>query len=669
MAKNYRHPHWEIEVIDNSIYTPQIVSNLPLFRPIFWLRAAQGPVGVPVWVEDYTDAVAKYGEATFSNSTKFFSLPALYLRNIFEKQGAFMVRVANADATYGSLVLCLQVKKVKVPQWQVDENGQYMRDPDSAELLPEDDGHGGQVSEDGVELKWTVRPLNTALDRPETITSLKPVSYGAGDQAYTVYPILAAKAKYVGSYANDIGLKFYVADEGLDTDLANNVGSIPYTFGIVKKTYGQDTVSPVPNSLGQRTSNFVCKQKAVDNRFSKRVSFEDMIEQYYGSADFDVHLYSENIETIGALVQEYEQDDPTLTDPYLVNLTEPYNMNAVPMRHVVFSTDPDAVNLTDSRILYLADGKDGDISDETVETLTRQYLKDDIYPELFDQARYPFTHIIDTGVSLATKKAYIQFLGKHDAHKCILATQDCTTGRFNTKDEDISMGQALQAELVLQPESVAYGTGCCRAEVYLQAAYLADNTVYNGIVPTTLDIARKKTEYMSTTVMRRAPAGSTDANIDLFKPESWVYSLSTPDQKELAWSGGLNYFQHSGMHEIFWPALHSVYAEDTSVLSSAAFVDAVVITKHLAREAWSKFSGMEFTFSEISASATSYLSSLLAKTFSNSPYTYTVEFQQSEEEKNIGYISHAIINLTAPAQQRVWKIDIVCNRDGYSPEE
>ena len=53
----------------------------------------------------------------------------------------------------------------------------------------------------------------------------------------------------------------------------------------------------------------------------------------------------------------------------------------------------------------------------------------------------------------------------------------------------------------------------------------------------------------------------------------------------------------------------------------------------------------------------------------NGTYGSSVEFTQSEEEAKIGYISHAIITLVGHPQQRVWKIDIECNRSGYSNSE
>lgn len=58
MAKVYTYPHWETQVIDNSIYTALDTEVLPLFRPIFFMRAQQGPVQVPVYVHGSNEATA-----------------------------------------------------------------------------------------------------------------------------------------------------------------------------------------------------------------------------------------------------------------------------------------------------------------------------------------------------------------------------------------------------------------------------------------------------------------------------------------------------------------------------------------------------------------------------------------------------------------------------------
>lgn len=327
------------------------------------------------------------------------------------------------------------------------------------------------------------------------------------------------------------------------------------------------------------------------------------------------------------------------------------------------SGDDDTIALNDSRIVYMQGGEDGALDDAAVETLTRQYLKDLVYPEILDQPRYPFTHIVDTGVSIQTKYAFIDFLGEHDAFKVILSTQDANLGRFNTKAEDLSTGSALYARCLLQPESIIKGTECCRAEIFQQAGYLA-NSSYAGIIPSTLDVMVKKSLYQSTGSITGTPTGLPRSEITVFK--EWNWTPCDADHKQRSWDNGLNYFQHYDMTGIHWPAMRSVYRYDTSVLSSSNFTDAVVYTKHIARTNWSKFAGVEMEFSMLKKQAESAVSGDLTYML-NGFYNNTVTFSQSDEEAKIGYISHCTIQLWGNPQQRVWKIDIECYRNGYDP--
>lgn len=659
MAKVYTYPHWETSVIDNSIYTPLYDEILPLFRPIFFMKAQQGPAGVPVWVSGTNNFRKIFGEGTLDSSTEYYSRESIYLSSLFARQGAFVVRMTDSTAKKGSIVLELQVKDVDVVQYELDNNGQYVL-TENGEKTPLLDDDGVEIKEAGVELKWTARPLVAG----ETISNLTVKTIGSGVNSYTVYPILAAEASSVGKFANDVGVKLYVDLDNLDETLAKNVASIPYTFGAVKKTYGQDTVSAILSNLQNNVESFVAKENQQDTRTARNVSFDDIIGNYYDADDlpFSVKLYSNNIKAVGELIQAVEDDD-TLTDPYLVNLTSAYNIDNVPYTHVVMSDDDDAIALNDSRIVYMQGGVDGDISDDAIEALTRQYLKDLVYPELLDQPRYPFTHIVDTGVSIETKYAYIDFLGEHDAFKVILSTQNANLGRFNTKAEDLSTGSALYARCLLQPESAIKGTECCRAEIFQQAGYLANYT-YRGIIPATLDVMAKKSLYQSTGAITGTPTGLPASEVTIFK--EWNWTPCDADHKQRSWDNGLNYFQYYDMTGIHWPAMRSVYRYDTSVLSSANFTDAVVYTKHIARKNWSRFAGVELPFSMLKKQAENAVSGDLAYML-NGHYDHEVEFSQSDEEAKIGYISHCTIKLWGNPQQRVWKIDIECYRNGYDP--
>lgn len=668
MAKTYTYPHWETNVIDRSIYTPLVRETLPLLRPIFFMRAAKGPVGVPQFISSYNDAKSMFGDATFDETTEYFSREALFLKQLFSRQGAFITRMASSDAKKASFVLELQVKKQDVTQYERDANGQYKLDPITEERIPlKDATTGATVTEPGVELKWMTRAMKLDGDTPETLENLKPVTYGSGENEYVVYPILACMASYVGKAINDTGVKFFVDLDNMDETLATNVQSLPFDFGAVEKSYGDDTVSPLYSNLQNQYETFVAKPNTTDTRVDRNVSFDDVISNYYeDELPFEMKLFNENLATVGAMVQELEPEDETLTDPYLVNLTSELNIDGIPMPHVVFSEDNDAIVLNDTRILYLQGGEDGSIDDAAIEELTRQYLNDLVYPEFLDQARYPFTHIFDTGVSMATKKAFINFMGTHDAFKVVLSTQDANMGRMNTKNEDLSAGSSLYATCLLQPESSIKGTECCRAEIYQQCGLLADST-YKGIIPATLDVMLKKSRWESTTAITGHPGGLPNSAITIFKNNSWNWTPCDADHKQRSWDSGLNYFQYYDQQGIHWPAMRTVYRYDTSVLTSAMFTDVVVFTKHVARYNWSRYAGVELPFSVVGPRAASSVSTDLAVML-NGMYSYDVSFTQSDEEAKIGYISHATIRLWGNPMQRVWKIDIECYRNGYDPD-
>lgn len=663
MTKPYTFPHWNVNVIDNSIYKRQIVEGLPLFRPIYFMKGQKGPVGKPVWVSG-DSIIETYGAATFDNTSKYYSREALFIQKAGRTQGAFIVRVASADAKYGTLVLQLKVKKTQVTQYERDEYGQFVFDTDG-ERIPMTDSSGAIIKEPGYELKWMTRTLKLDQDHPESHNALKPTSGGSGDSAYTIYPILTVKAKDVGEFSNDMGIKLFV-DDNLDTTLATAVQSLPYSLGFIKRTYGQSTVSPIKTKTGADYVDFVAKPNQIDARFARPVSYADIVDYNYPELPFETYLYSDNIREIGEKILSVETDD-TLTDPYMVNLAEPLNIDGVPYAHVVLAEEDDSIYLGSNRIVYVEGGDDGDISDAAIEALTRQYLDDDIYPALVDQARYPFTHIIDTGVSIQTKRSFINYLGKNDAFKVVLATQDCNTGRYNTQDEDVSMGAALSAAALLHPESVLYGTQCCRCEIYTQAGRLTDSYRHPGIVPSTFDVVAKKAEFMRGTSCGPVPAGLPGSDITCFKDRNWLpYDKNA---KQDAWDIGLNSFQsYLGETNIHWPAMRTVYFADTSVLSGAFFTDAIVLIKHKIRWAWANYVGTEYTFGELAQRAKETLSRELRTMLGNTSYAYDIDFYQTEEETKIGYIAHCQISLTGPAQNRIWEADIICNREGYSPD-
>lgn len=665
MAQSDTYPHVIINVSDYSIYTPIKREILPLFLPIFFAKCQQGQCGVPVYLSDLSTAKQVFGEETFTVGSKYFSRESLYLTQLLSRQGVFLTRMAASDAKEASVVLQLSVKRVQVPQYQRNEYGQFLIDEVTQEPIPIIDSSSGQpITEPGLELKWTTRPLGKSGNRDESINNLKIITQGSGVNQVVTYPILAAKASSVGEYGNNTGFKFFTDIDNMDQKLVSNLSAIEYNFGIIRKNSNSDNPTTILSSFQNQFESFVAKPNAEDTRTARKVSFEDVLDtNYVDKLPWDLHLYSENIEAIGKLVMEVETNNEELDDPYLVNLCEPYDLEGVPYSHVVLSTDDDSIHLNESRVIYLQNGEDGTIDDDTIEMLTRDYLNTIVYPEILDSRRYPFTHIVDVGVHIETKYAFIDFLGKHEAFKVILSTQDTSLGRFNTKAEDMSTGSALFARCLLQPESVIKGTECCRAEIYQQAGYLNDS-IYRDIVPSTFDICYKKSRYLSSQTITGQAAGLPNSEITFFK--TWNWTPCDADHKQRSWDSGLNYFQYYNMTGIHWPAMRTVYRYDTSVLSNALFTDVVVFVKHIVAYNWARFAGVELPFDLVKTQATSAVSNDLAAML-NGFFRYNVEFYQTEEEANLGYKSHCTVQLWGNPQQRVWEIDIECYRTGFDP--
>lgn len=226
----------------------------------------------------------------------------------------------------------------------------------------------------------------------------------------------------------------------------------------------------------------------------------------------------------------------------------------------------------------------------------------------------------------------------------------------------------MHAACILQPESQIHGTEVCRAEIYQQAAYLADSSIYDDMVPATLDALEKRCRWQSRGYIEGMPKGLPHSAVAIFKDNSWNWTPAKAEHKQRSWETGLNYFQYSDMSRLHYADMRSVYRYDTSVLSSAIFTDAVVYTKHVIRYNWARLSGVEMPFARLAETAkTNVLGDLLP--ILNGFYNAEAEFYQTDEERKIGYITHGRIKLVAPATNRVWIVDVECYREGYTPEE
>lgn len=658
-------PHFEINVKATDNYKPRYDEILPLHRPIFCMRAARGPVNVPVWCPQFIDAKAIYGDETFDEYGQYFSREAMYVKRLMTRQGCFIVRLADDKAAFASAVIEAHIQlDANITQYELDLFGNRVLDG-YGNPIPRIDGSNNIVTSTGMKVKYTSR----ALTAGEDFDSLKERTIRVNNKDVLVVPICCFKAENPSSLYNNCGFKLFFDNNDNDANLVFDLKTLFYTFMPVEKPYRSDTVQPIYNFYSYTNTTFTLKPNQVNASVDKRVSAEDVLVKEYTDTDdtnllpYKIHFYNTYIAKVCKLIQKYEAaNNMDLSDSeWMANILSLRDREDRPYVNVeLVTSDNDAIIFDENYIIYLTGGSDGDISDEVIEDLTRQYLALKIYPELNDQARYPITHVYDTGVSLLTKYALIDFLSVRDDVKVSLSTQDANR-KLNTKAEDQSCGSALRARCLLQPESLIMGTGCCRAEIMQQAGYLVESN-YKGIVPMTYELLDKRSEWQSTQSMRGNFKGLPNSNINYIKG---FWSPCTDDHKQRSWDSGLNYAQFYDMHRLHWMDVRTVYDYETSVLSDTTFTDCVVYAKHIIRRSHATHSGLTLPAAELHRLIEKDINDKMYAMCGNM-YPASAKAYQTEEEMRLGYITHVILNITGYGSNRVMIVDVVCNRENYS---
>jgi len=333
--------------------------------------------------------------------------------------------------------------------------------------------------------------------------------------------------------------------------------------------------------------------------------------------------------------------------------------------------------------IYLGGGSDGDKLDNDIERYIRAQIKagqGGTQEYLLDYPRCPFNSIIDTGVSVKTKKAYIDMMSFRDNVVVNLATQTTwrtatneeysLNGEFpNNRSDDESIGASLRSYAWLMREDVNNGTEACRCCIFLHAGQISG---FDGWVPATLWIAMKDAQYLNLDHITVEPAGLPNAAVTCFTEVSW--RAGTADTQSRCWNAGLNYWQSydkdtaDGAARLHYAALRSVYRYETSVLVDRGVVNALVFSKDIVRKSWAKFAGVKMWSAELNDRITKDLTQRLSYML-NGKYTAEVSVYQTDEDVKLGYTRHVDIILTSPATNRVWQTTIICRREGYLPTE
>ena len=213
--------------------------------------------------------------------------------------------------------------------------------------------------------------------------------------------------------------------------------------------------------------------------------------------------------------------------------------------------------------------------------------------QLQDSATYPESIIYDSGFPLATKYALANFISLRKDTAVVLCCHDVTLpGPALTASEESSLAIALRTRLQMYPESDFYGTATMRAMIVGRSGKLM-HSQYTKSLPLVLEIASKAGAYMgASNGVWKAGIGfdsSPTNQVTMFTDVNVIFTPATVRNKD--WANGLVWVDAFDRRSLYFPALKTVYDNDTSVLNSFFTMMAIVELEKVGERARREFSG------------------------------------------------------------------------------
>jgi hypothetical protein len=319
-----------------------------------------------------------------------------------------------------------------------------------------------------------------------------------------------------------------------------------------------------------------------------------------------MHVYQDNLNTILGLLYTAEAaalgdytDLPAggtaAADKYLINLISAVTSNNAPYYAVeMVSTGTGAFKPTESTTVFAKGGTDGTMTEASFATAVAELVaayadENSVYQ---DTAKYPESVIYDSGFPLATKKALCSFIAVRKDTAVVLSTHD-TSGLPLSASQESSLAVALRTHLQLFPESEYYGTSTMRGLIVGRSGLLIGSQ-YKNRLPLTLEVAVKAAKYMGAAngvwkagfAFDMAPA----SQVSMFSDVNVTYTPRAVRNKD--WDNGLNWVENFDRKSLYFPALQTVYDNDTSVLNSFFTMMACVELQKVGDRARRNFSGV-----------------------------------------------------------------------------
>lgn len=584
---------------------------LPTHLPKIYLFAKTGPLSPQLVVGNARNLM--YGDETFDERSKFATHATVLANRVNSYGNAAMIqRVIPEDAgPKASIRLSFDLLETLIPEFERNSDGSFKLDDDGLKKPT------GQTIA-GVAGMWVAKripagEIGLATEMPGTQTD--------GANQSVSFPIADLEVPHFGSDGNNSGLRIWSRTiaglNPLDDRILANEKVYPFNMAVLRRDDELST-GHIYRTLSNETEVEVCfKPDTVDRNTEKLLYAGDVFLQAYQDLESQtapaqygpfgaMHLYNESIEKV--LAKVWEKEVPFIDEnsdifgvdvedeKFLINIIGATSSKNVPYHALQIATvGENVVRLSENSVFYAEGGSDGTLNEQVFADLVATEVSEYANPnsELTDMTLHPESIIYDSGFPLATKYALCKFLAIRKDTMVVLGTHD-TLGRTLTASQESSLALALRTRLQLYPESEIHGTHVCRGMIVGRSGKMI-GTRYSKRLPLTLEIAAKAADYMGASNGRWKPGRSFDS-----APLSEVANFTdinvtfTPDSvRNKDWGNCLVWVQAFKRKTVFFPALKTVYNDDTSVLNSFFTVMACVELEKVGFRSWKQFTGSD----------------------------------------------------------------------------
>ena len=363
----------------------------------------------------------------------------------------------------------------------------------------------------------------------------------------------------------------------------------PFLMSVVRRNTETGNVAAVESIFGEQIIPVVFKKGAIDPTTTERLYIADRaVDRYQNLSDARYarkfgelgrfHVYQDNIDLLLEMFHAAEADfidsDSDFTsdsdDKYLFNFVTGMDSLARPYHTFMFSDDVNSVRFSATSGVYLQGGSDGTVNDDTFNALVSEYMQRYLNPndELMDLAYHIESHMYDSGFQLDTKYDLINFISQRKDTFVVAATYEFG-GPIRSAGEDISIASSLMSVFNLFPESEYFGTRVYRGMIMGNSAQLRQS-LDGARYPFSLEVAAKTARYMGAGDARWKAGAAFDAH-----PGALIESMYNPsitfvsdDVANRNWDAGVNWVIRYDRSSFIFPALKTVYTDDTSILTS-----------------------------------------------------------------------------------------------------